>query len=147
VRSRAEDGQVRLLLSAADQLPLLKGDERKLKQVLLNLLANAVKFTPDGGTIEVGTRLDFTGDLLITVADTGIGIAEEDIAVALAPFGQVDGRLNRKYEGTGLGLPLSRALVEIHGGRLAIESTVGVGTTVAIRLPAARLRPPGSRVS
>jgi PAS domain S-box-containing protein len=139
VEERAQRAELTLRLAVPEDAPRLRADERKLKQVLLNLLANAVKFTPSGGSIEVGARLDVNGDLLVTVADTGIGIAEADIAVALAPFGQVDGRLNRKYEGTGLGLPLSRALVELHGGRLAIDSTVGVGTTVTVRLPAARV--------
>jgi signal transduction histidine kinase len=89
--------------------------------------------------VKVGATVAGDGDLLVTVTDTGIGIAPEDIPIALTPFGQVDSTLSRKYEGTGLGLPLSRALVELHGGTLSIESAVGEGTTVTVRLPAGRV--------
>jgi signal transduction histidine kinase len=99
-----------------------------------------VKFTPPGGTIEVAGGLTDAGDFLVTVTDSGIGIAADDIATALAPFGQVDSKLARKYEGTGLGLPLSNAMVKLHGGELTIGSVVGAGTTVTVRLPASRIR-------
>ena len=113
-------------------------DERKLKQILLNLLSNAVKFTPAGGRVSV--VLSTTAEwVTFDVADTGIGIAQEDIERALAPFQQVDGDLNRRYEGTGLGLTITTSLVEMHGGRLTLDSTVGVGTTATVRLPAWRL--------
>ncbi|HZS84592.1 MAG TPA: PAS domain-containing sensor histidine kinase [Stellaceae bacterium] len=142
VQERAQRGEVAIHLRLPDDLPPLLADERKLKQILLNLLTNAVKFTPAGGSIEVTARLDGNGDLLVSVADTGIGIAAEDIATALAPFGQVDSKLNRKYEGTGLGLPLCNAMAKLHGGALAIDSVVGHGTTVTVRLPASRVRQP-----
>ena len=122
----------------APELPPVRADGRVLKQILINLLSNAVKFTPPGGTVTVGVALDDAG-LSVSVADTGIGMAAEDIPRALAAFGQVDSALNRKYEGTGLGLPLVKALTELHGGRLDLESEVGVGTTVTVRLPRERL--------
>ena len=139
VHERAQRAQLLLEIDSPARLPAIRGDERKLKQILLNLLTNAVKFTPAGGRITVAAAASPDGGLLLTVADTGIGIAADDIATALAPFGQVDGSLQRKYDGTGLGLPLSRAMVELHGGTLDIESTVGAGTTVTIRLPASRV--------
>jgi PAS domain S-box-containing protein len=139
VQERAQRGGVRLK-SELPPLPPLHADERKLKQILINLLTNAIKFTPVEGSVTVGARLAESGDLLVTVADTGIGIAEKDIATALAPFGQVDSKLNRKYEGTGLGLPLCNAMAKLHGGELAIASVVGKGTTVTIRLPAVRVQ-------
>ncbi len=121
-------------------MPQVHADERKLKQILLNLLTNSVKFTPPDGIIEIASRLSESGDFQLIVTDTGIGIAAEDIATALAPFGQVDSKLNRKYEGTGLGLPLSNAMIKLHGGDLSIDSVVGKGTTVTVRLPASRVR-------
>ncbi len=124
--------------SLADRSPLLRADERRVRQVLLNLLSNAVKFTPRGGEIRV-TTIGGDGEFGIAVADTGIGIAAEDIPRALERFGQVDSSLSRKYEGTGLGLPLSKRLMELHGGRLEIESVVGVGTIVTATFPGDRL--------
>jgi signal transduction histidine kinase len=138
VQERAQRSQV-ILRTDLPNPPQLHADERKLKQILINLLTNSIKFTPAGGMVTVGSRVAETGDFLLTIADTGIGIAEEDIATALAPFGQVDSRLNRKYEGTGLGLPLCNAMVKLHGGELTIASVVGEGTTVTIRLPASRV--------
>ena len=126
-------------LDVPEGLPGFHGDERRLKQVLINLLSNAFKFTPEGGRISVGASVDPDAGFLIRVADTGIGMAAEDIPKALAPFGQVDGSLARDFNGTGLGLPLSKALVEMHGGTLALESALGAGTTVTLRLPAARI--------
>jgi signal transduction histidine kinase len=140
IQERAQRGQIAIRIRLPPGLPTLEADERKLKQILLNLLTNAVKFTPPGGTIEVAGGLAETGDFLITVKDSGIGIAADDIATALAPFGQVDSKLARKYEGTGLGLPLSNAMVKLHGGELTIHSQVGEGTTVTVRLPASRIQ-------
>ena len=139
IQERAQRGQVAIRMRLPPGLPTLEADERKLKQILLNLLTNAVKFTPSGGTIEVAGGLTDSGDFLVTVTDSGIGIAADDIATALAPFGQVDSKLARKYEGTGLGLPLSNAMVKLHGGELTIDSVVGAGTTVTVRLPASRI--------
>jgi signal transduction histidine kinase len=116
----------------------LRGDRRRVRQVLINLLSNAVKFTPPGGRVTVATRLDADG-LAILVSDTGIGIAEADIPKALEHFGQVDSNLARKYHGVGLGLPLARQIMELHGGLLGIESTVNVGTTVTVTFPVERV--------
>ncbi|MCH7888813.1 MAG: PAS domain S-box protein [Proteobacteria bacterium] len=139
VKERAEAGGLTLERRIPSDLPALRADERKLKQILLNLLSNAVKFTPDGGKItlaaEVGPRRGF----VIRVTDSGIGIAPEDIATALIPFGQVDSALSRKYEGTGLGLPLTKALAELHGATLELTSEIGAGTTATVRFPAERI--------
>src|SRR5690606_32434047 len=106
-------------------------------QIALNLLSNAVKFTGRGGKVRLSAAAE--GDtLVIEVADTGIGMAPEHIPVALERFGQVDGSLERRYEGTGLGLPLTKKLVELHGGRLELESKLGVGTKVRVLLPLGR---------
>jgi signal transduction histidine kinase len=117
----------------------LRGDALKLKQVLLNLLSNAVKFTPAGGAVTVAAERRADGSLAIVVADTGIGIAERDIATALTPFGQVEQAYVRTQGGTGLGLPLAKSLVEMHGGTRALKSAVGRGTEVTVTLPARRV--------
>lgn len=128
---------VRLSTDVPAKCPLLFADKRKVKQVLLNLVSNAVKFTPQGGEIKLTVRVDGNGALVISVADTGIGIAEEDIPTALSVFGQV--HRNRSHEGTGLGLPLCRMFAELHGGKLALASVVGEGTTVRVIFPAQRV--------
>lgn len=117
---------------------VLRGDRRRVAQVLINLLANAVKFTPAGGRVTVRASCDIDG-FAISVSDTGIGIAPDDIPKALDRFGQVENSLVRKYDGTGLGLPLAKQLMELHGGSLSIDSTPRVGTTVTVRFPAARV--------
>ncbi|WP_420345630.1 PAS domain-containing sensor histidine kinase [Pelagibius sp.] len=139
VAERAKRADQTLEVSLPDDLPRLRADERKLKQVLLNLLSNAIKFTPKEGTIELSARRDTDGGFVFQVSDTGIGIAEDDIPRAFAPFEQVDSRLNRQFEGTGLGLPLSAGFVKLHGGRLDLESEPGVGTKAIVRLPAERV--------
>lgn len=139
VGDQARRQELSLSLDVADQLPMIYGDRRILEQAFLNLLYNAAKFTPAGGAIGVKAWVDETGELAIAVADTGIGIAEEDLGKVMQPFGQVDSKLSRKHAGTGLGLPLSETFVKLHGGRLHIASRVGEGTTVTIRLPASRL--------
>lgn len=111
-------------------------DRVKARQILLNLLSNAVKFTATGGHVRLATEIH-ESTITLSVSDTGIGMREEDIPLALAPFGQIDSRLARKYEGTGLGLPLTKALVDLHGGELQIESELGKGTTVKVTLPRA----------
>jgi len=120
-------------------LPRLFADPRMLKQIVLNLVSNAVKFTPRGGSVVVGAEVDRGGALAITVRDTGIGMAKEDIPTALAAFGQIRTGKEPMCEGTGLGLPLTKALIEMHGGEIEIDSTVGVGTTVTVRFPASRI--------
>jgi signal transduction histidine kinase len=138
IAPRAAVGQVRVASDLASGLPMVRADERRMKQVLINLLANAVKFTPPGGLVTLTARLDGDGGLELCVTDTGIGMRAEDIPRALEPFAQIDSARARRLEGTGLGLPLSRKLVELHGGTLSIRSEIDKGTTVAVRLPATR---------
>ena len=130
--------RLELVEQADPDLPLIFADERRLKQVLINLIGNAVKFTRAGGQIEIRLFREPLG-LAIAVRDTGIGMSEKDIPIARERFGQVDSTLARKYEGAGLGLPIAIQIVELHGGRLDIQSTLGVGTTVIVRLPEDRL--------
>ncbi len=139
VRPRGEDGGLALDLDIPDDLPLLRGDKRKLKQILANLMTNAIKFTDAGGKVTLRARCRADSGFVFQIIDTGIGIAAEDIPKALSRFGQVDGDLNRRYEGTGLGLPLTKALVELHGGCFDLQSQVGVGTTATVRFPATRI--------
>ncbi|MES2254348.1 MAG: ATP-binding protein [Pseudomonadota bacterium] len=115
------------------ELPL-QGDPAKLRQIFLNLLSNAIKFTPQGGYIWVEAQRN-AGGVAVTVGDSGIGMSPDDVAVALTPFGQVDNRLERRYEGTGLGLPLTKAFVELHGGQMNFESARGAGTRVTVNFP------------
>ena len=119
--------------------PRVRGDDKRITQVLSNILANAVKFTPIDGLISLKAYRGSDGSLLIEIADTGLGMAPDRIALALEPFRQGDESLARRYEGMGLGLPLAVALVRLHGGRLAVTSTVGKGTIVNIALPADRV--------
>jgi PAS domain S-box-containing protein len=135
VRDRASANDVVLKTDLVADLPTVEADLRAVKQMLINLLSNAVKFTPPGGRVTIGARVGANGELLLRVSDTGIGIAPENIEKALAPFSQVDNALNRKYSGTGLGLPLVRRLAELHGGKIQIDSKLGSGTTVTICLP------------
>ncbi len=136
VTGRAHEAGLELIDAVQDDMPLLWADERKLKQVILNLLSNAVKFTPRGGEIEVTAGVQANGEIELTVRDTGQGMTEVEIELSLLPFGQVGDTMTRDHEGTGLGLPLSRSLCELHGGELQIESSKGIGTTVTVRLPA-----------
>ena len=116
------------------------GDRRLMRESLLNLLSNAVKFTPKGGRVQVSARTETGGDLIIAVCDSGIGMRAEDIPAALSPFTQLESTLTRRYEGTGLGLPLTKKFVELHGGKLEIESAPGQGTCVSLTIPAERCR-------
>ncbi|MEI6730167.1 MAG: HAMP domain-containing sensor histidine kinase, partial [Pseudomonadota bacterium] len=136
VSPRAENARVELIEAIPKDHFIVKTDAKKLKQVMLNLLSNAVKFTPAGGSVTVTMWQNVVdGSLSIEVRDTGIGIAPKDISRAMAPFGQVDNTLSRKYDGTGLGLPLTKKFVEIMGGTFAIQSEVGKGTSIVISLP------------
>ncbi|MDH5749137.1 MAG: ATP-binding protein, partial [Rhodospirillales bacterium] len=139
IRDRAQAANVTVEAELEEGLPLLSADSRRIIQILLNLLSNAVKFTPAGGRVVV--RADCPrpeNQIRLSVSDTGIGIAAEDIEKAMSPFGQVDGDLSRKYEGTGLGLPLTKGLVELHGGILLLSSRLGQGTTVTVLFPPER---------
>lgn len=135
VVERAREQKVKLETSVPADLPPIMVDRLRFKQIILNLLSNAVKFTPAGGLVHVTASLSTTGGLVLTIADNGIGMAPKDMPVALAPFRQIEANLNRRYEGTGLGLPLARKLTELHGGRLEIESGIGMDTTVRVYLP------------
>jgi two-component system cell cycle sensor histidine kinase PleC len=147
--------KVALTLSLPPSLPPLFADQRYLRQMLINLLSNALKFTPAGGRIEIAVTADVTADgapdaasdLAISVADTGVGMTEAQLEIALAPFGQIDSPLMRKYTGTGLGLPIVKSLIELHGGRLAIASKPGEGTRVSLIFPGRRLQPPAPPLS
>jgi signal transduction histidine kinase len=118
---------------------IVAGEEAKLRQIFVNLLSNAMKFTEPGGSVVVTPRCE-SGMIVVEIDDSGIGMSEDDIEVALTPFAQVDSRLERKYEGTGLGLPLAKSLIELHGGALKIKSAPKVGTTVFVSLPQAQMQ-------
>jgi signal transduction histidine kinase len=135
---QAERAGVTLVESYDRTLPAMRTDERRLRQVLLNLMSNAIKFTSSGGKVSVSAYRQGNG-LAISVADTGIGIAPEDIPKAMENFGQVQSGWSRTAEGTGLGLPLSKRLVELLGGSFVLESQVGVGTNIIVSFPAERL--------
>ena len=144
---RARRDGVRLYTRIAPDLPDLHADERRFRQIALNLVANAVKFTPEGGTVIVSAGQDGDGAFVLTVGDTGVGIAAEDMARIMAPFVQGGESGDRNLEGAGLGLPLVKLLIDLHDGDLAIQSTPGEGTTVTVHLPAARTVPTDRRRS
>jgi signal transduction histidine kinase len=128
-----------VVTTLAPKLSLLFCDRLKLKQVLLNLLSNAVKFTLPGGRIEITASSDPERGFTVVLRDTGIGIAKADIPRILQPFEQVESSLSRSHNGTGLGLPLTAAMMELHGGRIEIDSEIDQGTTVTIVFPPDRL--------
>jgi signal transduction histidine kinase len=134
VRERAVKHGINLDVTVDERLGEFVGDERKIKQILLNLLSNAVKFTPEGGRIGINAR-QTDGAVEISVSDTGIGIAPEDQAKIFEEFRQVGGDYAHKKEGTGLGLTLAKKFVELHGGRIWVESEVGTGSTFTFTLP------------
>jgi signal transduction histidine kinase len=142
VRERAVSAGLALETVLPEELPGLRADEHMFKQMLINLLWNAVKFTPEGGRVRVRAERCANGTLLVEVADTGVGMSPEEIPIALKPFRQLDSGLTRKHGGTGLGLPLVKSRIELHGGRLAIESKRGRGTTVSLIFPASRVIEP-----
>lgn len=139
IRPRAEAGQVRVVSTMGPKLPLIHMDERRGKQIILNLLSNAVKFTPEGGEVFVTSSLNAHGCVSVSVRDTGIGMSKDELTKALSAFGQVDSGLNRKHEGTGLGLPLTKGLIELHGGILDVKSDTGHGTLVTVTFPTERV--------
>jgi signal transduction histidine kinase len=144
VEPQVQRSKIQISEGIDPDLPPLRADERRMRQILINLVSNAVKFTPEGGRVRI-TASRRNGGLAIAIRDTGIGMTPEQIPQALAPFRQIDSKLSRKYEGTGLGLPLTKHLVELHGGTLSIESTINIGTTVTVFLPADRLGEPPAR--
>jgi signal transduction histidine kinase/HAMP domain-containing protein len=134
VREQAIEAGLDFEIRGIDAALPLQGDPAKLRQIFLNLLSNAVKFTPRGGYVWVEVKSNASG-IAVTVGDSGIGMSPEDLGVALTPFGQVDNRLERRYEGTGLGLPLTKAFIELHGGSMSFESARGAGTRVTAAFP------------
>jgi PAS domain S-box-containing protein len=131
---RAEKGEVSLTVDIPNDLPDIMADERMVKQILLNLLTNAVKFTPAGGKVKLIARRGKNG-FVFSVSDTGIGIPPDKMEIILQPFGQADSRLERAYEGTGLGLPLVKSMTELNHGEFRIESKEGEGTTATVSFP------------
>ncbi len=141
-RDRPDAAPIRIDIPA--RLPLLKADPRRLHQILIHLLSNAVKFTPGDGRVTVRSALDGNGGIAIAISDTGIGMEPDRIEHALEPFKQLDSRLARRFEGVGLGLPLANALVRAHDGALSIKSAPGSGTTVTVTFPPQRVELTGA---
>ncbi len=135
IKSRAEQGRVELINTFNNYRPIIRADERRMKQVLVNLLSNAVKFTNVGGTVTIGAETNDDGSTTIHIADTGIGMSAEEIAQAMEPFKQIHRKDKNINDGTGLGLPLTQKLVEAHGGKLMIESEPDIGTMVKVEFP------------
>ena len=141
MRDRANGAELRLSTKTEGHLPPLVADPTRIKQILLNLISNAIKFTRPGGSVLVTGRHATDVGVVFEVRDTGVGMTPDEIDIALEPFGQVDASPAREHEGTGLGLPLARRLAELHGGSLHIDSEKGCGTTVAVTLPPSRVMP------
>jgi len=137
-RLMAQSAGLKLIDDVAPDVPIVIGDSVKLRQVFTNLISNALKFTRSGGSVTIKAVRSANGGATIQVIDTGVGMSEEDVAVALTPFGQVDATHARWREGTGLGLPIAKALVQLHGGDLTIRSQKDVGTEVTVLLPLPR---------
>ena len=136
VRVQAETKKIELRPDIPRPCPKIRADHLRLRQIVINLLSNAVKFT-EAGSITVSLRWE--DSISITVADTGIGMSHDEIAIGLEPFEQVENAITKTYEGTGIGLPLAKRLVELHGGTIVITSTKGAGTSVCVQLPADRI--------
>lgn len=141
LRLMAKDAHVTIDAKIALDLPTAKGDGIKLRQIFTNIISNSIKFTPQGGSITIRAQKTISGNISIVIRDTGVGMTPEELSIALTPFGQVDGGHNRMREGTGLGLPIAKALVELHQGRWEIKSEKGKGTETAIMLPAYKTQP------
>jgi len=148
IRERAEAAKLEVTVDFPPDFPPIFCDRRKIKQVIINLLSNAVKFTESGGGISVKAWIDETsGDAIIQISDSGIGMAAEDIPRVLEPFTQIASPMTRQHEGTGLGLPLVKKLTELHSGSIDMETELGKGTAVRVRLPASRVMKEGSQGS
>jgi len=139
VNGRAEARGIQLTAEVPPTLPDIVGDKRSVKQMMRNLLSYAIKFTQKGGKVTLRAGQDDAGWLRIAISDTGIGIAREHLEIVLAPFGQVDSALAREHQGTGLGLPLVKAMIERHDGHLELDSRIGVGTTATLVFPPERI--------
>ncbi len=137
IEAKAREKAITVESSVPANLPRIMGDSLRLKQILINLLGNAVKFTPENGRIRVEAQMLQQGYAVISVTDTGVGMSPAEVETAMRPFGQIDTAFNKRHEGTGLGLPIAYALARLHGGDLRIDSQKGAGTRVSIILPAA----------
>ena len=135
IEIKADESGISLFQEYEADLGIMRGDPVRLKQVYINLLSNAVKFTQSGGSVSVSAKNFGENKLMVTIGDTGIGMDQAEVEVALSPFGQVDNKLSREQEGTGLGLAIAKGLIEQHGGNLEISSAKGEGTIVATILP------------
>ena len=140
-RTQAEEKNIDLIYDIPPGFPMLMADERSLRQILNNLISNAIKFTPAGGKVVISARIEQSGSIVLQVTDNGMGISEKDISKALAPFEQIDSEQSRKHEGTGLGLFISSNLMAVHGGTLDIKSDIGKGTTINLHFPSERTVP------
>ncbi len=138
-RRLADDAGIEVVNAIVGNIPPVRGDTAKLKQIFSNILSNAIKFTPKGGQIMINAVATTDGGLVVEIRDTGVGMTDEELDIALTPFGQVDGSKTRWREGTGLGLPIAQSLIDLHGGRLDIKSAKGKGTTVSVMLPSRHL--------
>jgi two-component system cell cycle sensor histidine kinase PleC len=139
VEQRARDNDIEIINKVNIGSSKFRADDRRIKQILVNLLTNAVKFTPSGGSVTLEANVQRDGRFLLSVSDTGVGMGIEEIETAMQRFGQVDREDRSDQEGTGLGLPLTRDLIELHGGEMIIFSTPNVGTTVKAIFPAERI--------
>ena len=141
IRPRTDEKRITVSLEVTDDLPHIYGDLRAIRQIMLNLLSNAAKFTPTSGRITVAAHLDDNQCLVVSVSDNGIGIPADKLTAVLEPFAQVDDSSAREYDGTGLGLSITKSLTELHDGEFHLESELGKGTTAVLTLPSHRLRP------
>ena len=136
--NRADKGMITLKADIPDDLSEVYADHRMMRQMILNLLSNAIKFTPKLGTVELTIAVDQEQGCVVRVRDDGIGMDPANLDVVMQPFGQIESVLNRRFEGTGLGLPLVISLVELHGGTVDLQSEPGEGTIVTFTVPAIR---------
>jgi len=139
VEDMARRAQIEFISEVAKPLPPMMADPAKLTQILVNLLSNAVKFTPPGGKVRLKVERRVHRGITFRVEDTGIGMSAEQIPIAMAPFGQISNSMTRQHDGVGLGLPLTKRLVELHGGTIEIDSEPGKGTIASVYLPEERL--------
>jgi len=147
MRPIAEKQRVTVRRETGSRSPRLLAAERMVRQILINILSNAIKFTPAEGRVAIVHRMTEAGDYVLRVTDSGVGMTPAQIVVALTPFGQNDNHLSNENRGTGLGLPLAKAMMEMHGGALSIDSLPGRGTTVALTFPGERIVRPTSALS
>jgi signal transduction histidine kinase len=146
LRENARARDIELLVDMQPALPEIDADAARVRQILINLLDNAIKFSPAGGEVSLTVRRAGEGMVEFVVADNGPGMSRDEARTALQPFGQVEDGLTRSHNGTGLGLPLAQRLAEIHGGSLQIDSEKGAGTRVVVRLPEAATQGPAQEV-